>query len=187
MNKLLGGIILSLAVIALLLVNLTRVVQGPPKPLGNIAGVIQKVATSTFPGVYFGATGADRIRTSTTTLLTMGGLAEADAVSIGIISVGTTTAASWSPGEIYFQPEVSFDDSQWFPLNNDIVTNTGTFASRFTLFSGTTTFSWVQTGNVGTSTTMVNLGPINANWLRVKVWTTGTSTVSLEGYKKLTN
>ena len=180
MNKLLVGILVGLAVIAGILLNLTRVVQGPPKPLGNIAGDVQKVASST--ASYFGHTTVDAtiIPTATTTLHTSN-ITEADDFTLGVQVTATTTQ---SVGIVYIQPQTSFDTSTWYDWSPPI-TGIDTAVNSISIINASTTFIiWTP---AGTAYRTFKLGEITAKFIRFKVWTTGTSTVLLEGFKKLTN
>ena len=184
MNKLLIGILVGLAAIILLLVNLTRVVQGPPERLGaKPDATISRVASTTLDGLgtYFGACCADRIRTSTTTLLTIRGVQLVDSVFLDVTSVATSTT-NLIGQTVFILPEVSLDASTWVPVHLETLTNTGTYTDRITLNSGTasTTFAWIPNLVVGTTTTLLPpLKDLGGEYLRVRVWSTGTSTITV--------
>ena len=186
MNKLLVGIILGLAVIALLLVNLTRVVQGPPQPLGARPDAsISRIASTTLDGLgtYFGDEGGTVVggrRTASTTLVTMRGVYKYDFVSIDAVSVSTTTS---NGGTVYLQPETSLDAVTWVAVPIGDITNTGTFTKDITILAGTasSTFVWLPS-ITGTGTSTVVLPPLRdipGDFFRVKVSSTGTSTLSM--------
>ena len=186
MNKLLIGILVGLGAIILLLVNLTRVVQGPPKSLGASENAsIVRIASTTLDGLgtYFGdqgGTGVGGRRTPTTTLLTVRGIYTYDSVSIDAVSVSTTTSAG---GTVYLQPETSMDAITWVPIHVGGITNTGAFTKDLTLLSGNASTSFAWSPNVtgtGTSTTLLPpLRDIAGDYFRVKVASTGTSTITV--------
>lgn len=185
MNKLLIGILGGIITIILLLIYLIQVVQGPPEKLGaRPDSTFVRLASTTINGLgtYFGdegGTGVGGRRTPTTTLLTVASIQRYDSVTIDAVSVSTTTS---SGGTVYLQPEVSEDAATWIPVPVGLVTNTGTFGKDIALNAGnaSTTFTWApNVTGTGTSTTL--LPPLKdlGGYFRVRVSSTGTSTISV--------
>mgnify|MGYP001564135286 CR=1 FL=1 len=156
-----------------------------PTSLGGFESQIVYVASTT--ETYFHQAGGTR--TATTTLLTIDGLKSAEKIGLSV-TVGNATN---SPGTIYILPQVSTDAITWKVLAGLHTPNgaAGAFVSDINLGNGSTT-QFVYAPGLGTTsvltwfdTPVLGTGAGSSAYMRFQVWTTGTSSVLLEGYKLL--
>ena len=157
-----------------------------PISLGGFESQIVRVASST--GTYFHQ--ASGTRTATTTLLTIEGLKSSEKIGLSV----TIQNATNTPGTIYILPQVSTDAVEWKVLAGLHTPNgaAGAFVSDLDLGNGSTTqFIYIPNSQGTTSvltwfdTPVLGTGAGSSAYMRFQVWTTGTSSVLLEGYKLL--
>lgn len=161
-----------------------------PITLGNIAGDVIKQASTT--ANYFGGNDktTDSLRTATTVLLTVVNAYEADQILVGITNTGTTTfngcTPATCPGNIYLNPQVSYDASTWYNWS-PLVAGSGSAVNNVNLSSASSTPFVVASPGNGTLTISFTFDNIVAKYMRFQVWTSGTSTILLEGFTKVKN
>jgi len=160
-----------------------------------LGGAFESQITRTASGTAISATGtyfheAAGTRTATTTLLTLEGLKSAEKIGLSVIVKNATN----SPGKIFVLPEVSTDASEWKVLAGLYLVNgaAGAFVSDIDLGNGSTTqFTYTPNSQGTTSvltwfnTPVIGSGSASTAYMRFRVWTTGTSSIMLEGYKLL--
>ena len=177
MNKLLIGILTVLVIIAGLVLKISLVLDKQPQPLlGNIAGTIESVASST--ATYFGTNEGTRTATGTLLTLQTNGV---QSLSLGVQLVATTTT-----GTIYAQVDGSFDASTWYGLNFPVIGSGSAIANLNQAANGTGLITWTPTSATNFNA-LIPLESIDARYVRVRAWTTGTSTLLIEGFKNVNN
>ena len=186
MNKLYKGIILAivgwlLALSGFLVSTLLPKPLPPLPPLGNIASLSNRSVASS-SGTYFGISA--EVRTATATLLTLTDITDIETVALNIQSVSTTTTA-YSSSFVYVLPQISQDASSWFDLNANTIDTTGGNVRTLTLNDSSTTILAYPTRERGTTGTNVVLKNLVGRFMRFQVWTSGTSTVLLQGVEQV--
>jgi len=130
------------------------------------------------------------VRTPTTTLLTIDQVHQFSRIGLGITVFASTSIGN--AGTIYIQPQVSIDagdqnatstEDVWYDWTPS-VKGVGTAINNIFLPVASSSVLTLSPDTLGTTTKLFVFENIVGKFMRFRVWTTGTSTVLLDGFKQ---
>ena len=174
------------SVIGLLVIGIAAFVFGqinaPKQSYGAFTSVAPQITASSSAGTYFHKA-TQETQTGTTTLLTLDGVFNASRIGLNL----TVKNATDTVGSIYILPESSTDATVWQTLTGFHLVNgaAGAFVSNIAIGNGSSTILEYTPNSRGTTSVQYWFAPPLATFMRFQVWTSGTSSVLLEGIKEL--